>query len=1074
MRLDHQTERILTQYLVDVRSLPNESAKTHRFAALVAELFPGTTASTELAAGVEKFVRIDTMQGTKRGRIDSYHGNAVIEFERSLKVTGDEAERQLKEYSAGVWRKEGVQRRQLLCIASDGIVWKSYRPKVSVFARSRITPDDIELEPLRTLTISAETLADFWIWLTSLLFRPARTTPTAEQFKVDFGATSLAFADAIDALESAWTAVHVTSEPKLAFDTWRRYLTVTYGQLGSGKDAKPEESSGELVSLFLKHTYLASVARLLIWASISKGKFSGSLREVANHILSGEYFRAQNIANLVDDDFFQWVRTPKAETILAPVWERTLNQILTYDLSHLSQDVLKGVYQELVDPKDRHDLGEYYTPEWLCERVVAEMLPDKGFVSVLDPTCGSGSFLRAAITHLLAANPEVSEAKRLRSILDNVAGIEIHPLALTIAKATYVLAIRSLIKSTRRPIQIPVYLADALFLPKEVAQLSFGEIPSYEVRFGGNRVSMPEEFIKTPELFDDGIAAATTLAIDHATSGKESVGSLRAYLRKAVPQILDNENGEAIVAALWEFTSQLSGLIKKKQNSIWAFIVRNGYRPAMLKERFDYIVGNPPWLSYRYIADPEYQTEVKKRAIDDYAIAPKSQKLFTQMELATIFLAHALKTFGNTDAQIGFVLPRSILSADQHENLRLATYKAPMKLTGYWDLLDVMPLFNVPSCVVFANKRSPSRVTPTFSLPACEWTGRLPARDVSWPEASEYLTANKGRARLIYLGNRNALSTKPGRPFPNKPSRYAKLFHQGATILPRNFYFVQGVELDASIEPDNLYWVETDPEQAEEAKPPYDDIVMRGHVEGRFLYTTALSRHLLPFALLEPATIVLPIEQRMGRIELRTPEQLKAEGYREFASWMEEVERVWSKKRKGKAGNHTATDWLDYSSKLTNQNLTAPYLVLYNAAGTNMSATVVDRKTLSRPFVVEHKLYWAAFDYEDEASFLAAILNADIVNEEIKPFQSQGLLGERDIEKKVLELPIPLFDSSRKEHNELAQLSGIAELEVRKLLATNEMPTTLGGRRAAVRKAVAGILSDINRLVEKLLRDGRT
>src|SRR2546421_9352020 len=84
---------------------------------------------------------------------------------------------------------------------------------------------------------------------------------------------------------------------------------------------------------------------------------------------------------------------------------------------------MKGVYQELVDPKDRHDLGEYYTPEWLCERVVAEMLPDKGFVSVLDPTCGSGSFLRAAISHLLQANPEGGEAKRLRAILDNVAGI---------------------------------------------------------------------------------------------------------------------------------------------------------------------------------------------------------------------------------------------------------------------------------------------------------------------------------------------------------------------------------------------------------------------------------------------------------------------------------------------------------------------------------------------------------------------------------------------------------------------------------------------------------------------------
>src|SRR3989442_9539337 len=102
VRITDRITESLRSYLTDVRTLPNEAAKTHRFSALVAELFPGSSATSHLAAGIEKVVRIDTQAGRKRGRIDSYYGNAVIEFENSLRATGTEAERQLREYVAGV------------------------------------------------------------------------------------------------------------------------------------------------------------------------------------------------------------------------------------------------------------------------------------------------------------------------------------------------------------------------------------------------------------------------------------------------------------------------------------------------------------------------------------------------------------------------------------------------------------------------------------------------------------------------------------------------------------------------------------------------------------------------------------------------------------------------------------------------------------------------------------------------------------------------------------------------------------------------------------------------------------
>ena len=58
-----------------------------------------------------------------------------------------------------------------------------------------------------------------------------------------------------------------------------------------------------------------------------------------------------------------------------------MSHLTEYDLSKVREDVLKGVYQQLIDPKDRHDLGEYYTPDWLCERIVTELLPKHGYKS---------------------------------------------------------------------------------------------------------------------------------------------------------------------------------------------------------------------------------------------------------------------------------------------------------------------------------------------------------------------------------------------------------------------------------------------------------------------------------------------------------------------------------------------------------------------------------------------------------------------------------------------------------------------------------------------------------------------
>src|ERR1035437_235494 len=689
--LDVNTKQLLSQYLTDVRSLPNESAKTHCFVALVGQMFPGSAIISKLTSGIEKAIRIQMPEKAKRGRIDSYFGNAVIEFEYSLKATGNVAEQQLREYCSGVWAKEGKPYRPLLAVASDGLIWRTYRPSLPLNLEEPPRPGDVSLEPLRELTVTESSLFAFYVFLNTLLFRVGQVVPSAGQFGQDFGKESLAYGDGIEILSLAWRRTREEKEPDLAYRNWQRYLTVTYGSLPAATTAN-RPGLTELEELFLKHTYLASVARLMIWASISHGKSVKPYGEVADDVLSGEFFRASGLANLVEDDFFQWIRSDTARDLLRPVWERMIAQIETYDLSRLDQDVLKGVYQQLVDPKDRHDLGEYYTPDWLCERVVSELLPKSGYVRVLDPACGSGSFLRAAITHFLDGD-SAPDAERLSRVLEHVVGIDVHPLAVNIAKATYILALGPVVLAAKRPISVPVYMADSLFLPSEVRQMKLHEDVRVKVKFAGKEVLMPESFITSPDLFDAAIDAASQVANDHARSKKETPESLRAYVLRAAPGLKKHKELAEIVDALWEYTSALAQLIRSRENSIWAFIIRNSYRPAMLRRRFDVLIGNPPWLSYRYIADPEYQTEIKKRAIEDYRIAPNKQKLMTQMELATVFVAHSLGWFAADGAKLGFVMPRSILSGDQHENLRLRKYswRCRMRLSGYWDIQNVAP-----------------------------------------------------------------------------------------------------------------------------------------------------------------------------------------------------------------------------------------------------------------------------------------------------------------------------------------------------------------------------------------------
>lgn len=1039
-----------------------EAPRRDKFLVLLQALFPSSADELRrYTDGIEKAVSLPTSGAEliRRGSIDAYYGDLVIEFERSLPAKRAEAEGQLRAYCAGLWNDE-KPRRFYICIATDGLQWITYHPVADT--DGPLQPEDVHLEVKENLSLGpdASSHESFFLFLNRLFFREGRLKPTVEIFTRDFGVQSHLYAAVQPELAAAFASVKDDPEVALSYSEWSRYLTYTYGNIATNEQ------------LFCKHTYLAVLARFIVWAALLEGEEAAALpsTELVTALVKGDYFERKRLLNLVEQDFFQWIGRPAAARRLERTWLKLLNQLRSYDFTQIDEDLLKGVYQELVDPVDRHDLGEYYTPDWLCERIVAELIgkPTGHIPAVIDLTCGSGGFLRAALHRIRTMLEGVDRGGAvnwdsvLAALLANVHGIDIHPLAVMIAKATYVLAIRDIIRRAKRPVGVPVHLADALLMPHTDDIVLFGS-KQVTIKFAGKRYGFPHSLFGDPQAWDEAVGLCAEVAQRLAGDAEaESEEGFRAAAARHLKHISDEVERAAASRELFRLCGELAVRIRNRQDTIWSFVLRNNLRPLFLHNRYDVVVGNPPWLAYRYVSDPEYQQEVKNLSRDTYNLAPRAQKLITQMELATLFLVHATHLYLKKGGRLGYVMPRSVFSGDQHDRFRAEQFSADCDIQAYWDLKGVSPLFNVPACVVFARK---AKTEPDASWPARFFDGKLKSRDLPWSAAKEQLQERKGSLHLVKLGDRNALSEK-ALDYGHAPAPYRSRFSQGATIVPRNFYFISRPSAEDLAAEE--FFARTDPEQAKEGKPPYKDIMIEGLVETRFVFQTALAKHVLPFAVVDLPYVLLPVLKEEGEYHLTKAVELRKLGYRKAADWFDRAETEWNQSRGAKADRQDLYGWLNYQNKMMKQNPEATFEVLYNAAGKNISAGMFIRGLKGVPFYAEHTVYRSEFQTMAESLFLVSILNCEVVNQIIKPFQSFGLLGERHIEKKVLELPIPQFDRKDPVHLRLADLAESASKAVARGIAEGVIAGTLATRRRLAREAAASQLKEIDVLVKGL------
>jgi hypothetical protein len=389
---------------------------------------------------------------------------------------------------------------------------------------------------------------------------------------------------------------------------------------GMGLDPRKCEAPRVFYAL---HTYYALLVKLV--ASLAAAEFTQKtirpLKEMASMtgeklrgafrgLEEGGLFREYGIRNFLEGDFFGWYLSAWNDDIEGAL-SILVQRLADYDPGTLelapenARDLLKKLYHYLLPREIRHDLGEYYTPDWLAERLIIQTLGTADIGNpkkrVLDPACGSGTFLVIHIKHIRerAAKKGLDPKETLDLILKNVIGFDLNPLAVIAARTNYLLALGDLLQHRTGDIDIPIYQADSVMTPSRGEGLFEGDTYPLKTSVGVFRI--PVGFANR-ERMD---ALATTLD-ESVTSGLGEKAFL-SHLAKAAD--LDADELKAVGDRLKELFNQVKTLHDEGLNGVWARIIMNQFAPLFI-EPCDYIVGNPPWVNWESLPSDYRQSTI--------------------------------------------------------------------------------------------------------------------------------------------------------------------------------------------------------------------------------------------------------------------------------------------------------------------------------------------------------------------------------------------------------------------------------------------------------------------------------
>lgn len=961
-------------------------------------------------------LEVPTKDGTRR-RIDVQAGHAVFEVKTDLRkgrVLADAVD-QLAGY---VHSQQDQSGQRYVGVLTDGAQWRLYLPEGTGL---REVGDGLLLDA------GKPDVDRLRAWLDGVLATIGELTPTPTEIEVRLGAASSGFQ--LDEAELTLLYAGCSADPEVALKRrlWGELLTTAVGTDFTDDDG-----------LFVEHTYLSLVANLIAHAVVG---IELPLAEPAS-LLAGDLFvKDSQIRGVIEADFFDWpLRAAGGDRFV-----RTLaTRLARFAWATVEHDVLKVLYQSIISRTSRHALGEYYTPDWLAAHVLATTVDDPLHQRVLDPACGSGTFLFHAVRAYLAAAEADgrSVADALDGVTTAVTGIDVHPVAVTLARVTYLLAIGvQRLAAERNPMLVPVYLGDSVQWSNQRQHLTTGGIT---VSTGDGQTMFADELRFPDALLDDAtrfdqLVSALTEAATRRPPGSK-VPSLTSLLK---PFGVHSDD----LAVLRTTFDALCHLHDVGSNHIWGYYVRNLVRPLWLTRpanQVDRFVGNPPWLAYSHMT-VRMKKDFKARSVGR-GLWPGGATARNQ-DLASYFLARCAELYLKSGGRFAMVMPAAVLTRQQYAPFRTGRWEGPEHAAGAVfdepdDLTALRPdVFPVPACVV---RGSYGTVGRHGGLPplARRWSGRL-HQDAGLGAAADVVVEVVAAGAAAVTGAR---------------SPYAPRFSAGANLRPRVLVCVEPAPAPALGLAKGLRRIH--PKRTPLEKDPWKSLPGQSAavVEAQFVHEAHMGSTVVPYRLLEPWLAAVPVTQ--GKPLAVGSDALAA--YPHMNGWWGRAETEWAKHNK-LGGGLALIDQVNYRHSLEAQFPLLGHRVIYTASGARLAAA----RLANADCLVDYTLYWAAVGSADEARYLTAVLNSDVVAERVRPLQSVGQFGPRHFDKYVWTLDIPEYQPADPVHAGLASAAAAAEATV----AALALPARFQAARKVARAAVAGTpaASEIEALAAELL-----